>query len=67
MISIYLASEPPILDVPFEGRDPFALRRMLDSLSCPVAERGMTPINLTHDVNLMPEMADVSSCSRAPA
>jgi len=40
---------------------------MLDSLSCPVAERGMTPINLTHDVNLMPEMADVSRWSRAPA
>jgi len=55
-----LVMEPEllILDEPFEGLDPHARQQVLDLLNRLVAERGMTLITSTHDVNLVPEMAD---------
>jgi cobalt/nickel transport system ATP-binding protein len=55
-----LALDPEllILDEPFEGLDPHARRQVLDLLNRQVAERGMTMIISTHDVNFVPEMAD---------
>lgn len=55
-----LAMEPEllILDEPFEGLDPHARRQVLDLLNRLVTERGMTLITSTHDVNIVPEMAD---------
>jgi len=55
-----LAMEPEllILDEPFEGLDPASRRHVLALLNGLVAERGMTLILSTHDVNLVPEMAD---------
>jgi cobalt/nickel transport system ATP-binding protein len=55
-----LAMEPEllILDEPFEGLDPISRRDVLALLNRLVAERGMTVIVTTHDVNLVPQMAD---------
>ncbi len=55
-----LAMEPEllILDEPFEGLDPRSRRHVLALLNRLVTERGMTLILSTHDVNLVPEMAD---------
>jgi cobalt/nickel transport system ATP-binding protein len=55
-----LAMEPEllILDEPFEGLDPASRRSVLALVNRLVAERGMTLIVTTHDVNLVPEMAD---------
>jgi len=56
--ALVLDPELLILDEPFEGLDPRARREVLDLLNRRVAERGMTMIISTHDVNFVPEMAD---------
>jgi cobalt/nickel transport system ATP-binding protein len=56
--ALVLDPELLILDEPFEGLDPRARRQVLDLLNRQVAERGMTMIISTHDVNFVPEMAD---------
>jgi cobalt/nickel transport system ATP-binding protein len=56
--ALVLDPELLILDEPFEGLDPRARRQVLDLLNRQVAERGMTMIISTHDVNSVPEMAD---------
>lgn len=55
-----LAMEPEllILDEPFEGLDPTSRHDVLALLNRLVAERGMTLIVTTHDVNLVPGMAN---------
>jgi len=47
-----------ILDEPFEGLDPASRRTVIALLNRLVSERGMTLIISTHDVNLVPEIAD---------
>ncbi len=55
-----LVMEPAllILDEPFEGLDARSRRHLTALLNREVRERGMTLIATTHDVNLVPEMAD---------
>lgn len=56
--ALVLEPELLILDEPFEGLDARSRRRVLALLNRQVVERGMTLIISTHDVNIVPEMAD---------
>ena len=56
--ALVLEPELLILDEPFEGLDARSRRSVLALLNRQVAERGMTLIISTHDVNIVPEMAD---------
>jgi len=55
-----LAMEPEllVLDEPFEGLDPVSRTSLLDLLGRLSAERGMTTILSTHDIDTVPEFAD---------
>lgn len=47
-----------VLDEPFEGLDPTSRAALLDLMSKLSAERGMTIIMSTHDIDSVPEFAD---------
>lgn len=48
-----------VLDEPFEGLDPASRRDLARLLNRLNRERGVTLVMATHDVNVVPEMADV--------
>ncbi len=55
-----LVMEPEllVLDEPFEGLDPASRAGLIDLLERLSAERGMTVVMSTHDIDSVPEMAD---------
>ncbi len=47
-----------ILDEPFEGLDPVSKNEMIDYLNCLSREEGIALIVATHDINVVPQIAD---------
>jgi cobalt/nickel transport system ATP-binding protein len=54
-----LSPELLVLDEPFEGLDPASRGDLVDLLNRLHRTHGVTLVMATHDVNLVPEMADV--------
>ena len=48
-----------VLDEPFDGLDPVSKREMIELLNRPNREKNITLIITTHDVNLVPYVADI--------
>jgi cobalt/nickel transport system ATP-binding protein len=56
--ALVLSPELLVLDEPFEGLDPASRSDLCDLLNRLHAERGVTLVMATHDVNVVPAMAD---------
>ena len=56
--ALVLDPELLVLDEPFEGLDPSSRGDLCDLLNRLHAERGVTLVMATHDVNVVPAMAD---------
>ena len=56
--ALVLEPELLVLDEPFEGLDPSSRADLVDLLNRLHRERGVTMVMATHDVNLVPQMAD---------
>lgn len=56
-----VVTEPEILilDEPFDGLDPKAKQEMIELLNRLNRERGITLVITTHDINIVPQIADV--------
>lgn len=57
--ALVLSPELLVLDEPFEGLDPASRGDLVDLLNRLHRTHGVTLVMATHDVNLVPEMADV--------
>ncbi|GAB4278052.1 MAG: ATP-binding cassette domain-containing protein [Coriobacteriia bacterium] len=56
--ALVIRPELLVLDEPFEGLDPRSRRSLIGIVNGLVAERGMTVIMATHDIDTVPEFAD---------
>jgi cobalt/nickel transport system ATP-binding protein len=57
--ALVLSPDLLVLDEPFEGLDPSSRRDLIDLLNRLQRERGVTMVVATHDVDVVPEMADM--------